>query len=101
MQNKKLSLMDIRGDIKFYFNWSANMLMPLHSNSADVYLNQHRSSILAVAQKLLAHMKFIPIPIYRGILLKENVDSITPHDSLKYLSFSTSRSVAEYFADVR
>jgi len=101
MQTNKLSLKDIKGDLKIYFNWSANVLMPVSTGSADVFLAQYRSRILTVAQKLLAKVNFIPTPIYRGILLKENVNTIQPHKNLKYLSFSDKRSIAEQFADVK
>jgi hypothetical protein len=48
-QTKKLSLHEINGDLKIYFNWSANALMPIKPGAADKYLTQHRSTISNVA----------------------------------------------------
>lgn len=99
-QMKKLSLREINGELKIYFNWSANALMPINPTAADRYLIEHRSTIIKVAQKLLKQVSFSPAPIYRGIILRERVTSIHPHNNFQYLSFSTDRAVAEHFADV-
>lgn len=89
-----------REDVSIYFNWSANVLMPVSPRAADVYLMENYSTILGVAQELLDRIGFAPSTIYRGIILRDDVDEIRPHENLKYLSFSESRSVAEHFADV-
>lgn len=97
---RKLTLQDMKGEIKTYFNWSANVLIPFHPGAADVYLTKNRSPILKIAQLLLKHIHYDPGHIYRGIILKEPVKKITPHENLQYLSFSANRSVAEHFADI-
>lgn len=88
------------GDLKTYFTWSANALMPISPGAADVYLELHRSTICATAQQLLRIIDFKPSPIYRGIILKQPVTSVAPHPRLKYLSFSTDWLVAAHFADI-
>lgn len=97
---KKITLNDIKGDLKIYFNWSANVLMPLHPGAADTYLKEYRNVIIKVAQKLLKQISYAPTPIYRGIILKKPVTAIMPHKSMEYLSFSDDPSVAKYFADI-
>lgn len=100
-QNNMLSLKDIRGDLRTYFNWSANALVPFNPLAADHYLNEHHSLIWNVAQKLLKQISYVPDTLYRGLILTESVDMIIPHKNFKYLSFSTDLSVAETFADVK
>lgn len=100
-QKKKLTLEDIKGDVQIYFNWSANALMPLCPGAADAYLKENRSTITKVAQLLLEQVDYCSGPIYRGIILKHPVNSIMPHRHLQFLSFSTERSVAEHFADIK
>ena len=99
-QKKKLTLQDMKGDLKIYFNWSANALVPLNPGAADVYLKENRSTIFDIAQMLLGWMNYAPTLIYRGVILRYPTNTILPNDNLQYLSFSTERSVAEYFADV-
>lgn len=83
-----------------YFNWSANALCPVNPKAADIFLEANRSVILKIAQLLLQGINYIPGPIYRGIILKKPVNTVEPHKNLKYLSFSTNRAVAEYFANI-
>lgn len=100
-QLKRITLQQIKGDLEIYFNWSANVLMPLIPGGADRFLEQNKSTIVKVAQQLLHDLSLTPHPIYRGIILKEKVDAIHPHHRLKYLSFSADRKVAEHFADIQ
>lgn len=100
-QTMKLSLKQIQGDLTTYFNWSANVLMPINPNAADHYLRANRMAIVKVAQKLLQVIQYAPVTLYRGILLKQQVSAIEPHDRLQYLSFSEDLSVAQCFADPR
>ena len=39
-QSEKLTLQDIKGDLKTYFNWSANAVMPIRPGAADLFLQQ-------------------------------------------------------------
>jgi len=87
-------------DIQKYFVWSINALMPTDPHYADIYLTNHREAIKRAADNLLHEINFIPATIYRGILLKEKVETIKPHNNFKYLSFSESKEVAEHFANV-
>lgn len=98
-QASKTYLSQIKEDLTIYLNWSANALMPIHPGAADIYLKQNRSAILSVAQRLLKIIDYVPAPIYRGIILRQPVDSIKPHEQLQYLSFSDQRQVAEHFAN--
>lgn len=97
---KKLTLWEVKGDLKTYFNWSANTLCPLNPGAADRFLKENKTAILNTSQKLLKLVRYVPGLIYRGILLKQTVNEIMPHERLEYLSFSTDRSVAEHFANV-
>jgi hypothetical protein len=97
---KKLTLREVKGDLKTYFNWSANALCPVNPGAADRFLKENQTAILTTAQKLLKLVRYVPGLIYRGILLKQPVNEIVPHERLEYLSFSTDRSVAEHFADI-
>jgi hypothetical protein len=96
-----MTLREIKGDLMTYFNWSANALVPITPGAADKFLKENRSTILIIAQKLLELVNYAPGTIYRGIILKQPVNSIVPHKNMEYLSFSTDRSVAEHFADVK
>jgi hypothetical protein len=100
-QYNKLKLQNLKGDFKTYFNWSANALMPVNPCAADDFLVQNRSAILKIAHTLLEWVSYTPCRIYRGVILKQIVDTIAPHQNLKYLSFSTDLSVAEHFADIQ
>jgi hypothetical protein len=100
-QRKILTLEEIKGEFQIYFNWSANALMPLHPGAADVYLKENLPTIIKVARELLKQVNYTFGPIYRGVILEHPVNLIVPHKRLQYLSFSTERSVAEHFADVK
>ena len=99
-QPYKISPDELNGDLMTYFNWSANALVPVNPGGADRFLKENRSSILKTSQKLLRQIGYVPRPIYRGVILKEAVDTILPHKNLEYLSFSSALSVAEHFADI-
>ncbi len=99
-QRKKLTLQDMKGDLKIYFNWSANALVPINPGAADVYLKENQPTILKVALILLGWINYTPNLIYRGVILRYPANTVLPKEHLQYLSFSTERSVAEYFADV-
>lgn len=98
--NQKLSLNDINGDLKIYFNWSANALMPLREGAIDNYLKENLSTIQKVARKVLKQVNYTPSVIYRGVILKQSVAAIEPDKFRQYLSFSTDRLVAEHFANI-
>ncbi len=93
-------LRELRGDFITYFNWSANVLAPINPCAADKFLKENRDSIIKVAKKLMDWIGYVPGTAYRGIILRESVNAIVPHKNLEYLSFSTERRVAEYFADI-
>jgi hypothetical protein len=99
-QLKKRTVGEIKGDLKTYFNWSINALVPVRPQAADVYLTNNLRPIKNIAQKLLREINFSPSTIYRGIILREPVSLIAPCNGLKYLSFSTDQKMAEHFADV-
>lgn len=99
-QGKKLTLREMEGDYRTYFNWSANVLMPIRPGAADIFLKENKATILKVSQKLLKQVNYVPAPIYRGIILRQPVDAIKPHKNFQYLSFSTDHSIAEHFANV-
>lgn len=101
MNQRKMTLREIESELKIYFNWSANALVPIRPGEADIYLQKNRDTVFRIAQKLLKNVNYVPGPIYRGIILRHPVNLIVPHKSLNYLSFSTDRSVAEHFADVK
>lgn len=100
-ERKKLSLSEITGELKIYFNWSTNALLPIYPGAADNYLILNRAIICKVAKELLKEINYKPGPIYRGVILRNPVDLIVPHENFQYLSFSTQRSVAEHFANVK
>jgi hypothetical protein len=100
MLQKKITLAQLDSDLQIYFNWSANALMPVHPGGADAYLKNNRAIILKIAHRLLGFINYMPETIYRGVILKQPVTTILPHNKLQYLSFSTDRAVAEHFADV-
>lgn len=99
-QKRKLTLREMKGDLLIYFNWSANALVPFRPGAADSYLKEHRSTVLKIAQILLRQIHYDPVPVYRGVILKQPVREVAPHKLLQYLSFSADRSVAEHFADI-
>ena len=99
MKTVKFGIRDINGDIKTYFNWSANALMPINSHAADGFLIENKATIVSVAQKLLRMVNFTPSEIFRGLVLKNEVREIKPHKNFQYLSFTTDLKVAEHFAD--
>jgi len=88
------------GDMKIYFNWSLNALVPFNSRAADYFLIGHKQVIISVAQRLLTMIEFTPADIYRGIILREEITILEPHKNFEYLSFSEDYSVANHFADV-
>lgn len=97
---RKITLEDIKGDMKIYFNWSANALFPYCPGAADRYLKENRIVVIGVAQELLQLIDYTTSFIYRGIILRSEVNAVKPHKQFEYLSFLSDRSVAEHFADV-
>lgn len=98
-QNKKFTLPEMDGYLKTYFAWSVNALR--NPASVDEFLKAHKSTITRVAQELLKETTYVPGKIYRGIILRQQVDSIMPLNKIQFLSFSTQRKVAEHFADIK
>jgi len=95
----KRQLNEITGDLRTFFNWSANALLPLYPGAADKLLDLHKPTIQRIAAQLLTGI-YTPATIYRGIILREPAKQIDPQPSMQYLSFSTERRIAEHFADV-
>ncbi len=97
---KRLSLNDLTEDLRHYFIWSANALMPTNPQAADKFLKTHKTIIHKTAQRLLTQTDCRSTTIYRGIILREPATEIKPHAMMQYLSFSTDRKIAEHFANV-
>lgn len=87
-------------ELKAYFNWSANALVPFYSKAADLWLMKHKEVVIEVAQQLLELIDYKPTELYRGVILREHVDTIEPHPNFTYLSFSESKEIACHFADI-
>lgn len=100
MQAKQLNLWDLNGDIQVYFRWSLHALYPVVPHEADRQLAQHRETICKVAQELLRAINYTPTPIYRGVLFREPITQLNPHQNFQYLSFSEDQTVAQHFASV-
>lgn len=49
---KKLTLPDMIGDLGIYFNWLANLLVPITPGAADNCLEENQISIVDVAQQI-------------------------------------------------
>lgn len=98
----KISLADIHqdSDLKIYFNWTCNALMPIFPGAADKYLNIHKSTVTKMAQQFLSELNYKAEAIFRGIILRQPATCIMPEPNMQYLSFSTDRKVAENFANV-
>lgn len=95
-----MKLKDITGDLKIYFNWSCNALMPITTGAADIFLKEYKEVITRVSRGLVADINYPTGPLYRGIILREPTEVINPHSNFQYLSFSVNKKVAEHFADV-
>jgi len=95
-----MRLTDITGSLAIYFNWSCNALMPIISGAADHYLKQHKQTISRIACELLAPLNYEKKTLYRGIILREPVEEVSPQKYLQYLSFTYDKKIAEHFANV-
>lgn len=87
-------------ELNIYFNWSINVLMPVHPPAADHLLKTHKDTIVSVAHQLLSQLNYTPQPFYRGVIFRKPVDKVVPHPEMQYLSFSDDRKIAEHFADI-
>lgn len=96
----KYSFDEITGDLRHYFNWSINALLPRYPGAADNLLTLYGNEIKNAARNLLWVVDYNPSTLYRGVILRKPVTEITPAPSMKYLSFSIDKTVAEHFADV-
>jgi len=98
----KLTIADIQQseDMAIYFNWSLNALLPIYPGAADRYFEKYRETIIETGQRFLARINYTPQTIYRGIIMRKPICCLAPHETMKYLSFSTDIKVAEHFADV-
>lgn len=96
----KYSFDEITGDLRHYFNWSINALLPRYPGAADNLLTVYGSQIKKAARDLLWVVDYKPGTLYRGIIMRQPITEVTPAPSMKYLSFSIDKTVAEHFADV-
>lgn len=96
------TLTDIKRDedLKIYFNWTCNVLLPLFPGAADRYFRKHAEIITRQARYILDPLNCYPDTIYRGLIVRNEITEIAPHRNLEYLSFSDSVNVAEHFADI-
>jgi hypothetical protein len=98
MEPRKPTFQEIKGDLIIYLQWSTIALS--NPSNSDILLKQNSTTILKTSQKLLKSANYISKPLYRGILLKDKVSEIKPHENFHSLSFSTDRAVAQHFANV-
>lgn len=96
----KIHLSELTGDLKTYFNWSANALMPFHPGAADRFLTKYKDIVVKMARELIEPLNYTPAIIYRGVILRTPVTEIAPDIKMQYLSFSTDKNIAEHFADI-
>lgn len=81
-------------------NWACNMLCPVNANATDKFLRDNLTTIREEASKLLKAINYKPKPIYRGVILKEQITALQPHPNFTYLSFSERKNIAYNFADL-
>lgn len=95
-----LSVIKADEEMKVYFNWTCNALLPIYSGAADRYFEIYRETIIKVSRQLLRQCNCSPQTVYRGIILRQPAKFISPHPTMKYLSFSEDIKIAKHFANV-
>lgn len=86
--NEKLSI---------YFTWSCHALIGRSPVAVNTFLNENLDTIKEVAAELLKG--FNPTMLYRGIIVREKINELPPHENFTYLSFSEDKDIAASFAD--
>lgn len=91
-----------RQDAQTYLTFIYQVLVP-HTNKADLFYSVHQESIERTAALLREEFGYELKKLYRGILLDStNVTDgvLEPINTIRYLSFTELRKVAQRFADV-
>ena len=87
-------------DIETYFEWSVEAVRGLDPNLNCAFLLRHETVIRRCAQVLLSKARYVPVPVFRGVVFKSpNVKAVHPHPFFTYLSFTEDENIAKWFAD--